>query len=91
MFQNQGEKELIPDVMFSGGVCYSCQMPNHNCREIDLLPSVHEIDKTLMHDIRKIFSQAPWCDIFYYKPDSNWLREIMSPFLTDLGVCNPVC
>ena len=54
--------------MVLGGVCYSGNVANHNGREIDLFPSVHQVNETLIYSVYQIAPLTYGNDILDDKP-----------------------
>jgi len=49
-------------------------MPDHDCREIDLLASIHEISEALIHGIRFISPLAPRNDVLDNEPEQELMK-----------------
>jgi len=77
--------------MFSWGVCNPGYMANHDCWEVNLLSSIHKVNKTLIYSIRKSMALTSRDVILSNEPKNKWWREVMSPFLMDWGAVNLVC
>ena len=89
MFKHPSQQEPIPKIMFSGGVCYASYVPDHDCREIDLLASIHEISKALIHGIRLIAPLAPRYVVLDNEPEQELVEWCHVPFLHCLWVFEP--
>ena len=60
--------------MLSDGVCNASNVPNYDCREIDLLASIHEISETLIHGICLVAPLAPLYDVLYNEPKQELME-----------------
>jgi len=75
--------------MLSGGVYNASNVPNHDCREINLLALIHEISETLIHGIRLIVPLAPRYNILDDELERKLLEWGHVPFLHWLRVFEP--
>jgi len=89
VLKHPGQQEPIPKVMLLGGVCNASNVPDHNCREIDLLASIHEINKTLIHGICLISPLTPRYDVLDNEPEQELVEWCHIPFRYWLGVFEP--
>ena len=81
MRKDRGQKEPISQVMFPGSVCYARNVAKHNGREVNLLPSVQEVNKALVHSIRKIAALTSRNDILDDQPKEQLVEGSHFPFL----------
>jgi len=81
VLKHPDQQKPISKIMFSGGVCNASYVPDHDCREIDLLASIHEISETLIHDIRLIAPLAPRNDVLDNEPEQELMEWFHIPFL----------
>jgi len=66
VLKHSGQQEPIPKIMLSGGVCNASNVPNRDCREIDLLASIND-------GVRLISPLAPRNDVL----DNEQEQELM--------------
>ena len=79
MLKHLGQQKAMPKIMLSGGVCNTSYVPDHDCREIDLLASIHE------HDIRLIAPLAPRNDVLDNEPEQELIEWCHITLLHCLG------
>jgi len=89
MLKKQSQEKSILEVVFSGGVHNPCNMTDHNCRKVDLLPPVQQVNEALMHGIRKVAALTPWDDIIYNKLEEQLVYRCHVTFLDGLGCFQP--
>jgi len=75
--------------MFSWGVYNPGDMANHDCWEVNLLSSIHKVNKTLIYSIRKIAALTSRDDILNNEPKEQLMKRSHVTFLDRLGCCQP--
>ena len=58
---------------------------NHDCWEVNLLSSIHKVNKTLIHSILKIMALTSRDDILNNEPKEQLMKRSHLTFLDGLG------
>jgi len=89
VLKHPGPQKPIPKIMLLSGVCNASNVPDHDCGEINLLSSIHEIRETLIHGISLISPLAPRYDVLDDELEQELVEWCHVPFLHCLGCFEP--
>jgi len=81
VFEHPGEQKAVPQIMCPGSCGYRHNMVDHEPRQVDLLPLIHQVSQTLIHGVRLI---APLSMRYYVlddKPEDQLMERLHIPLL----------
>ena len=64
-------------------------MVDHESRQVDLLPSIHQVSKTLVHSIRLIAPLSTRYNVLDDEPEQQLMERLHIPFLHHLWALQP--